>query len=163
MPGIYPSLSVAENLEVPLVAGVPGAACSVCSAVPPGAAMVGNCSRAFASRSTRQPAGVLAHGQKQWLEIAMLLAGEARLLLLDEPTAGMTVAETARTADLIREIHAATGVAVLIIEHDMSFVERLDCPVVVSDARRRGVRGQLSRNPARPGVRAAYLGQAGAC
>ena len=96
-----------------------------------------------------EPAGVLAHGQ-QWLEIAMLLAGEARLLLLDEPTAGMTVAETARTADLIREIHAATGVAVLLIEHDMSFVERLDCPVVVSDARRRceGSHQEIQRDPA---------------
>jgi urea transport system ATP-binding protein len=61
----------------------------------------------------------LSHDEKQWLEIAMLLASDAELLLLDEPTAGMTIAETERTADLIKNICFETGKTILAIEHDM--------------------------------------------
>ena len=90
VPGIYPSLTVAENLEVPLVAGAGRRGLLGCSCGAARRSHASGTARAFALPSTRQPAGGLAHGQKQWLEIAMLLAGEARLLLLDEPTAGMT-------------------------------------------------------------------------
>ncbi len=83
-------------------------------------------------------------------------------MLLDEPTAGMTIAETAATADLLRAIQRRTGVAVLVIEHDMGFVERLDCPVVVM------MRGAVVREGSypscgRPGGAAAYLGSAAPC
>ena len=74
-------------------------------------------------------AGELSHGQKQWLEIGMLLAQEPRLLLVDEPAAGMTLAEREHTTDLLRE--AARTRAVLVVEHDMEFVRRLDCKVTV--------------------------------
>lgn len=74
-------------------------------------------------------AGELSHGQKQWLEIGMLLAQEPRLLLVDEPAAGMTPAEREHTTDLLRE--AAKTRAVVVVEHDMEFVRRLDCKVTV--------------------------------
>ncbi len=73
--------------------------------------------------------GELSHGQKQWLEIAMLLAQEPRLLLVDEPAAGMTLAERERTTQLLTDI--ARTRAVVVVEHDMEFVRRLNCRVTV--------------------------------
>ncbi len=67
----------------------------------------------------------LAHGEKQWLEIGMVLASKPRLMLLDEPTAGMTVSETSMTAQLIRGISLETGISILVIEHDISFVREI--------------------------------------
>ena len=74
-----------------------------------------------------RPAGSLAHGQKQWLEIGMLLAQEPKLLLVDEPVAGMTDAETEETARLLRDI--ATTHSVVVVEHDMHFVRELGVKV----------------------------------
>ena len=71
----------------------------------------------------------LSHGQKQWLEIGMLLAQEPQLLLVDEPVAGMTDAETEQTAELLREINRTRSVVV--VEHDMAFVRALDVKVTV--------------------------------
>jgi urea transport system ATP-binding protein len=71
----------------------------------------------------------LSHGQKQWLEIGMLLAQEPQLLLVDEPVAGMTDAETEQTAILLREINKTRSVVV--VEHDMAFVRALDVKVTV--------------------------------
>jgi urea transport system ATP-binding protein len=79
------------------------------------------------SRHRHRPAAELSHGQKQWLEIGMLLAQEPKLLLVDEPAAGMTDQETADTADLLREI--ATTRAVVVVEHDMTFVRDLGVKV----------------------------------
>ena len=72
-------------------------------------------------------AGSLSHGQKQWLEIGMLLAQEPKLLLVDEPVAGMTDAETRQTAELLREINATK--TVIVVEHDMTFVRDLGVKV----------------------------------
>ncbi|MDW3225174.1 MAG: urea ABC transporter ATP-binding protein UrtD [Paracoccaceae bacterium] len=74
-------------------------------------------------------AGELSHGQKQWLEIGMLLAQDPRLLLVDEPAAGMTVEEREKTTDILKK--AAKTRAVVVVEHDMEFVRRLDCKVTV--------------------------------
>ncbi len=74
-------------------------------------------------------AGDLSHGQKQWLEIGMLLAQEPQLLLVDEPVAGMTDAETEQTADLLRDINKTRSVVV--VEHDMAFVRALGVKVTV--------------------------------
>jgi urea transport system ATP-binding protein len=74
-------------------------------------------------------AGLLSHGQKQWLEIGMLLMQEPDLLLVDEPVAGMTDAETERTAELLRQI--ARSRSVIVVEHDMEFVRALGVRVTV--------------------------------
>jgi urea transport system ATP-binding protein len=73
--------------------------------------------------------GELSHGQKQWLEIGMLLAQEPRLLLVDEPAAGMTLAEREHTTRLL--VDMAKTRAVVVVEHDMEFVRRLNCKVTV--------------------------------
>lgn len=81
------------------------------------------------SGSLTRRAGELSHGQKQWLEIGMLLAQQPRLLLVDEPAAGMTVEEREKTTDILRR--AAETRAVVVVEHDMEFVRRLECKVTV--------------------------------
>jgi urea transport system ATP-binding protein len=78
---------------------------------------------------TKRRAGDLSHGQKQWLEIGMLLAQEPQLLLVDEPVAGMTDSETEQTAELLREINKTKSVVV--VEHDMAFVRALGVKVTV--------------------------------
>ena len=74
-----------------------------------------------------RPAGSLSHGQKQWLEIGMLLAQEPKLLLVDEPVAGMTDVETRQTAELLKEINRDK--TVIVVEHDMTFVRELGVKV----------------------------------
>ncbi|APR37235.1 ABC transporter permease subunit [Paraburkholderia sp. SOS3] len=74
-------------------------------------------------------AGLLSHGQKQWLEIAMVVATEPSVVLLDEPTAGMTREETSRMAAMVRLL--GRSVSVIVVEHDMEFVRALDVPVTV--------------------------------
>lgn len=77
------------------------------------------------------PAINLAHGEKQWLEIGMVLARRPRLMLLDEPTAGMTVAETHKTAQLIRDISQDEKMTILVIEHDIGFVREIASRITV--------------------------------
>ncbi len=77
----------------------------------------------------RQPAGLLSHGQKQWLEIGILLMQQPRLLLLDEPVAGMTDEETLRTAELC--VALAGRHSVVVVEHDMDFIARIARTVTV--------------------------------
>ncbi|WP_417258944.1 urea ABC transporter ATP-binding protein UrtD [Celeribacter sp.] len=76
-----------------------------------------------------QISGTLSHGQKQWLEIGMLLAQDPRLLLVDEPAAGMSLTEREHTTELL--VRAAKTRAVVVVEHDMDFVRRLNCKVTV--------------------------------
>ncbi len=76
-----------------------------------------------------EPAGILSHGEQQWLEIGMVLAAQPRVVLLDEPTAGMSRDETARTAELLTSL--GQHLSVVVVEHDMEFVRRLDVPVTV--------------------------------
>ena len=73
--------------------------------------------------------GALSHGQKQWLEIGMLLAQDPQLLLVDEPAAGMTPDEREHTTEIL--VEAAKTRAVVVVEHDMEFVRRLNCRVTV--------------------------------
>ena len=74
-------------------------------------------------------AGSLSHGQKQWLEIGMLLAQEPKVLLVDEPVAGMTDTETQQTAELLKQINRDR--TVVVVEHDMAFVRELGVKVTV--------------------------------
>ena len=102
-------------------------------------------------------AGELSHGQKQWLEIGMLLAQEPRLLLVDEPVAGMTDAETAATADLLREINRSRSVVV--VEHDMAFVRALEVKVTVLHEGSVIAEGSIDHVQNDPRVIEVYLGR----
>ncbi len=102
-------------------------------------------------------AAELSHGQKQWLEIGMLLAQEPKLLLVDEPAAGMTDAETAQTAELLREINRTRSVVV--IEHDMAFVRALDVKVTVLHEGRVLAEGSIDAIQDNPRVIEVYLGR----
>lgn len=81
------------------------------------------------SDELHRKSGELSHGQKQWLEIGMLLAQDPKLLLVDEPAAGMTPEEREHTTDIL--VEAAKTRAVVVVEHDMEFVRRLNCRVTV--------------------------------
>ncbi|WP_423917018.1 ATP-binding cassette domain-containing protein [Candidatus Poriferisodalis sp.] len=81
------------------------------------------------SDDAERPAGTLSHGQQQWLEIGMVVAGDPGIVLLDEPTAGMTRDETERTASLVTEL--GEQASVIVVEHDMEFVRQLGAPVTV--------------------------------
>ena len=74
-------------------------------------------------------AGELSHGQKQWLEIGMLLTQEPKLLLIDEPAAGMTSNERRQTVEILKKLSADKSV--IVVEHDMEFVKDLECEVTV--------------------------------
>jgi urea transport system ATP-binding protein len=102
-------------------------------------------------------AGDLSHGQKQWLEIGMLLAQEPQLLLVDEPVAGMTDAETEQTADLLREISRTRSVVV--VEHDMAFVRALGVKVTVLHEGSVLSEGSIDHVSSDPRVVEVYLGR----
>ena len=102
-------------------------------------------------------AGNLSHGQKQWLEIGMLLAQDPKVLLVDEPAAGMTDAETMHTADLLRSI--AGEHTVVVVEHDMEFVRALDVKVTVLNEGSVLAEGSLDHVSADPAVIESYLGR----
>ncbi|MFD1883358.1 urea ABC transporter ATP-binding protein UrtD [Paracoccus pacificus] len=102
-------------------------------------------------------AGELSHGQKQWLEIGMLLAQGPRLLLVDEPAAGMTLAEREQTTTLLRRL--AETRAVVVVEHDMEFVRRLNCKVTVLHQGAVLAEGSLDHVSANPDVIEVYLGR----
>ena len=105
----------------------------------------------------RRPAADLSHGQKQWLEIGMLLAQDPRLLLVDEPVAGMTDAETAQTAELLREINRTRSVVV--VEHDMDFVRALNVKVTVLHEGSVLSEGSIDHVSQDPNVVEVYLGR----
>jgi len=156
-PGVLPSLSVRDNVALAarrdrrwwrsFGTGIPAEERAGIAAI---LAQVG------LSDLAERPAGELAHGQKQWLEIGMVLATGAELILLDEPTAGMGPAETRRTAELIRGLGASR--TVLVIDHDMSFVEQLDARVTVMHQGRFLCEGSIAQVRADPEVAAVYLG-----
>lgn len=100
----------------------------------------------------------LSHGQRQWLEIGMLLANHAELLLLDEPTAGMSAEETHATSELIKTLAAEYGIAIIIIEHDINFIRDLGAPVTVLHLGRVLIEGDFITVSENEDVRKVYLG-----
>ena len=105
----------------------------------------------------RDLAADLSHGQKQWLEIGMLLAQDPKVLLVDEPAAGMTDAETMQTAELLRAVAGAHSVVV--VEHDMAFVRALDVKVTVLHQGAVLAEGSIDHVSAVPEVVDVYLGR----
>ncbi|MFC4584727.1 urea ABC transporter ATP-binding protein UrtD [Sphaerisporangium corydalis] len=105
-----------------------------------------------------RPAGVLSHGQRQWLEIGMLIAQRPRLLLLDEPVAGMSGEERSRTGELLVEI--AKDHTVIVIEHDMDFLRRYASQVTVLHEGKVLVEGSVDQVRSDPRVQEVYLGRA---
>lgn len=102
-------------------------------------------------------AGVLSHGQRQWLEIGMLLAQKPKLLLLDEPVAGMAKDERERTGELLTQI--ATDHTVIVVEHDMDFLRRYASRVTVLHEGRVLTEGSVDQVRADPRVQEVYLGR----
>jgi urea transport system ATP-binding protein len=104
-----------------------------------------------------RPAGLLAHGQKQWLEIGMLLAQDPKVLLVDEPVAGMTHAEMERTAELLLSL--AGKHTIVVVEHDMEFVRSIARRVTVLHEGRVLADGPMAQVQADPRVVEVYLGE----
>jgi len=104
-----------------------------------------------------RPAGVLAHGQKQWLEIGMLLVQDAKVMLLDEPVAGMSADERDETGELLERIGAER--TIVVIEHDMDFVRTFADVVTVMHAGKVLTAGTVAEIQANPKVQEVYLGR----
>lgn len=101
--------------------------------------------------------GELAHGQRQWVEIASVIATDPTLILLDEPAAGMTDEETVKTAELIRELNRAA--TIVVVEHDMQFIQQIARKVTVFHQGRVLIEGSFEQIVANPVVRDVYLGR----
>lgn len=156
-PSIYEDLTVYENLEISFPRGrsVVGALffrrdAEVINAVEEVAETI------FLKDQLHTTAGLLSHGQKQWLEIGMLLIQKPDLLMLDEPVAGMSVAERKRTAELLNRI--TKGRSVIVIEHDMQFVEDIAHRVTVMHQGKTLSEGSMARVKSDPKVVEVYLG-----
>ena len=109
--------------------------------------------------TVQQRAGILSHGQTQWLEIAMLMAQDAQLMLLDEPTAGMTAQETRKTAELMNRLKGRH--TLVVVEHDMGFIREIADVISVMHQGRLLAQGTVGEVEANPEVRRAYLGSGG--
>ncbi|WP_028240185.1 urea ABC transporter ATP-binding protein UrtD [Stutzerimonas azotifigens] len=156
-PSIYENLSVFENLEMSYPAGrkVFGAlffkrSAEVVARVEEVAAEIG------LADQLHDEAGLLSHGQKQWLEIGMLLMQDPALLMLDEPVAGMSVSERLQTAELLKRI--SQGRSVLVIEHDMEFVKSIAHRVTVLHQGKLLAEGSMDAVQNNPKVIEVYLG-----
>jgi urea transport system ATP-binding protein len=107
----------------------------------------------------RSPAAYLSHGQTQWLEIGMLVAQNAELILMDEPTAGLTVQETKKTADLFLRLKGKH--TLVVVEHDMGFVKAIGDVISVMHQGRLLAEGTAREIETNPEVKRAYLGSGG--
>jgi branched-chain amino acid transport system ATP-binding protein len=149
VPGIFPELPVAQNLTI---------------------ALQRHHTRAETRRQVERlldfaeladdaskPAGQLAHGQKQWLEIAMAIALRPALLFLDEPTAGLSPEETFRTGEMVLALQRE-GMTILVVEHDMTFVRQIAERVTVLHFGRLFAEGSIDEIIANEEVQSIYLG-----
>jgi len=149
VPNVFDGLSVRENVFV--------AACRKGSAAQARRMTEATLDRVRLTGIAARMVGQLAHGQRQWVEIATVLAQEPRLVLLDEPAAGMTHDEVLRTAELIREINRAQ--ALIVVEHDMQFIRMIARTVTVFNQGGILVEDDVERVLANQAVRDVYLGK----
>ena len=158
-PSIFENLSVRENLELSLARPSKGVLATLRSRLSgeQQARIEETLERIGLEGRGGERAGGLSHGEKQWLEIGMVIVQQAELLLVDEPVAGMTDEETARTAELLQAI--ARDRAVLVIEHDMEFVRSLARRVTVLHEGRVLCEGSVDEVQQDPRVREVYLGR----
>jgi ABC-type uncharacterized transport system ATPase subunit len=150
VPGIFLDLPVEQNLRIAL------------QRVYRGAALDHELERLLdlveVGHQREHPAGNLSHGQQQWLEIAMAVALRPAMLLLDEPTAGMSPQETFRTGELVKRLNAS-GMTIIVIEHDMAFVRQIAQRVTVLHFGQVFDEGSLERIISNEDVVRIYLGK----
>lgn len=156
-PSVYEDLSVLENFEISLP-GMHGLFQSLTfrRTAKVRAQIEAIAEQVFLDSQLHRRAGQLSHGQKQWLEIGMLLMQAPELLLLDEPVAGMSPREREQTGDLLSRI--AAGRSVVVIEHDMDFVKRIAHKVTVLHQGKLLSEGSAAEVQADPRVIDVYLG-----
>lgn len=156
-PSIYENLTVFENLEVSYPKGHTVLGCIAFRRTEDVLTRIHQVAEEIFLKDFLDVEGAfLSHGQKQWLEIGMLLMQEPDLLMLDEPVAGMSPAEREQTADLLRRI--TKGRAIIIIEHDMEFVSRIAHKVTVLHLGKILAEGSMSEVQHNPKVIEVYLG-----
>ncbi len=157
-PTVFENLTVVENLELAL-ADSRGTWRTLFARLTPERRdrIAATLERIGLADNRAMPAGALSHGQKQWLEIGMLLIHDRRLLLLDEPVAGMTDRETEATAELIRSL--AQDRTIVVVEHDMAFVRSLAAKVTVLHEGSVLAEGSVEHVQNHPRVIEVYLGR----
>ncbi|MEL6232989.1 MAG: urea ABC transporter ATP-binding protein UrtD [Pseudomonadota bacterium] len=160
IPSIFRDLRVRENLEVAAVKET---------------SVIGNLRRSLTRGQSQRidavieltrldgvldsRAGDLSHGQMQWLELGMLIAQDVRVILLDEPTAGMTQAETHKTSQIINALKGKH--TIIVVEHDMAFVREIAERITVMHMGKLLAEGPMAQIEADPAVQEAYLGSGG--
>ena len=156
-PSIYENLTVFENLEVSYPSGRGVFGSIMFKRTEEVSNKIHEISREIMLEDALETeSGLLSHGQKQWLEIGMLLIQDPQLLMLDEPVAGMSVKEREQTADLLKRI--SKGRSVLVIEHDMDFVKRIAQRVTVLHQGKILAAGDMEKIQNDPNVIEVYLG-----
>ena len=156
-PSIYDDLTVFENLEISYPRGRNVTGALFWKRTEEIVERVGEVARMiFLEEHLGRLAETLSHGQKQWLEIGMLLIQDPELLMLDEPVAGMSVSERVKTAELLNEI--IKDRSVIVIEHDMKFVESIAHRVTVLHQGKVLAEGDMMTVQANPKVKEVYLG-----
>jgi urea transport system ATP-binding protein len=156
-PSIYEDLTVFENLEISVPRGRDVVGALFWKRTSDVVERVHDIARTiFLEEQIDRLAETLSHGQKQWLEIGMLLIQEPELMMLDEPVAGMSISERARTAELLELV--SKGRSVIVIEHDMKFVESIADRVTVLHQGKVLAEGSMDEIQNNPQVKEVYLG-----
>lgn len=150
-PSVFSELSVYRNIELGVLA-------SSCPAHERHGRILATLKQVRLSELRDKSVGTLSHGQRQWLEIGMLLGKDAQLLLLDEPTAGMTAEETHATGELIRRLVHELNLSAIIIEHDINFIRDLRARVTVLHLGQILKEGSFEEIADSDDVRKVYLG-----
>lgn len=150
VPSVFRELPVAQNLQIALQRRLP------ISEIPAEQARL--LALLDLGRQAEALAGDLSHGQQQWLEIGMALASSPKMLLLDEPTAGMSPEETFRTGELVQRLNAE-GMTVLVVEHDMAFIRQIAQKVTALHFGRVFAQGNIDQIVSDPRVAEIYLGK----